>query len=433
MESARSLYKNDIDFAALALQSRDFAKHLKPNGQLDFTDPAAVRQLTTTLLQQDFHLKVDIPEDRLCPPVPNRLNYILWLQDLLDSTAGGLRERYDRDREVVGLDIGTGCIGIYPLLGCATRPRWNFAATDIDSNNIRTSQHNVALNNLESRIRIVHSDPNGPLIPLEKLGCQTLDFTMCNPPFYTSSNELKQSAEQKEREPFSTCTGAEVEMVTSGGEVAFVKRMIDESLQLRDRVQWYTSMLGKLSSINALVEMLIKHGITNFAVTEFEQGSKTKRWAVAWSWGDRRPAMNIARGIPGCPKSLLPFPADYTFTLPPGTSIDTATATINAELSSLPWFWTWDQARSAGTGFAAENVWSRFARRKMKLAGEEAAARLKVIPDQVALGVRLQIRLARGQKPEEKEVKVLVRWAQGTDTVLFESFCGMVKRKLESK
>jgi hypothetical protein len=26
MESARSLYKNDIDFAALALQSRDFAK-----------------------------------------------------------------------------------------------------------------------------------------------------------------------------------------------------------------------------------------------------------------------------------------------------------------------------------------------------------------------------------------------------------------------
>ncbi|OQE87597.1 hypothetical protein PENNAL_c0019G09220 [Penicillium nalgiovense] len=412
MESARSLYKNDIDFAALALQSRDFAKHLKPNGQLDFTDPAAVRQLTTTLLQQDFHLKVEIPEDRLCPPVPNRLNYILWLQDLLDSTTGGLHEGYDRDWEVVGLDMYV--FESEDLQNPLINP------TDIDSNNIRTSQHNLALNNLESRIRIVHSDPNGPLIPLEKLGCQTLDFTMCNPPFYTSSNELKQSAEQKEREPFSTCTGAEVEMVTSGGEVAFVKRMIDESLQLRERVQWYTSMLGKLSSINTLVEMLIKHGITNFAVTEFEQGSKTKRWAVAWSWGDRRPAMNIARGIPGCPKSLLPFPADYTFTLPP-------------ELSSLPWFWTWDQTRSAGMGFAAENVWSRFARRKMKLAGEEDAARLKVIPDQVALGVRLQIRLVRGQKPEEKEVKVLVRWAQGTDTVLFESFCGMVKRKLESK
>lgn len=68
----------------------------------------------------------------------------------------------------------------------------------------------------------------------------------------------------------------------------------------------------------------------------------------------------------------------------------------------------------------------------MKLAGEEGAAKLKVIPAQVALGVRLQIRLVRGQNPDEKEVRVLVRWAQGTDTVLFESFCGMVKRKLES-
>jgi 23S rRNA (adenine1618-N6)-methyltransferase len=80
-------------------------------------------------------------------------------------------------------------------------------------------------------------------------------------------------------------------MVTRGGEVDFVKRMIDKSLQLRDRIQWYTSMLGKLSSVSILVETLIKHGNHNFAVTEFEQGSKTKRWAVAWSWGDRRPTM----------------------------------------------------------------------------------------------------------------------------------------------
>lgn len=141
----------------------------------------------------------------------------------------------------------------------------------------------------------------------------------------------------------------------------------------------------------------------------------------------------MARGIPGCPKHLLPFPADYTFTLPSGTSIDTATATLNAEFGSLPWFWSWDQARSSGTGFAAENVWSRHARRKMKLAGEEGAANLKVIPTQVALGVRVQLRLVRGEKAEDKEVKVLVRWVQGVDSVLFESFCGMVKRKLESK
>jgi 23S rRNA (adenine1618-N6)-methyltransferase len=85
------------------------------------------------------------------------------------------------------------------------------------------------------------------------------------------------------------CTGAEVEMVTEGGEVAFVSRMIEESLQLRDRVHWYTTMLGKLSSVSVIVETLMAAGNNNYAVTEFVQGSKTRRWAVAWSWGNSRP------------------------------------------------------------------------------------------------------------------------------------------------
>lgn len=87
------------------------------------------------------------------------------------------------------------------------------------------------------------------------------------------------------------CTGAEIEMVTAGGEVTFVERMIEESLKLRDKVQWYTSMLGKLSSVSILVERLLEAGNKNWAVTEFVQGSKTKRWAIAWSWNDRRPTM----------------------------------------------------------------------------------------------------------------------------------------------
>ncbi|KAJ5345232.1 hypothetical protein N7452_003236 [Penicillium brevicompactum] len=444
MESARNLYKKDVDFGALALQCRDFAKYLKPNNQLDFTDPAAVRQLTTTVLQQDFHLKVKIPEDRLCPPpcmhvshIQYRLNYILWIQDLIDSTAGGLNDGYDRDREVVGLDIGTGCIGIYPLLGCSTRPGWKFVATDIDPNNIRTAQQNVALNGLESRIRIIDSSSDGPLFPLEKLGHERLDFTMCNPPFYTSRDELVESAKQKKRPPFSACTGAEVEMVTRGGEVDFVRKMIDESLHLRDRIQWYTSMVGKMSSVSVLVETLIKHGNHNFAVTEFDQGAKTKRWAVAWSWGDRRPSTDVARGIPNLPKSLFPFPAEYTFTLPVDVTIDACAGMLNTELISLPWHWRWDEKDSTGTGLAAENVWSRQARRKMKLAAEDDIAKLKEVPDKVALGVRVYLRLVLGDKSkdnsEEKKVQTVIRWTQGTDSVLYESFCGMVKRKLESR
>lgn len=78
-------------------------------------------------------------------------------------------------------------------------------------------------------------------------------------------------------------------MVTPGGEVAFVSRMIDESLILRERIQWYTSMVGKLSSVGEVVERLKTVGVENWAVTEFIQGQKTRRWAVGWSWGNVRP------------------------------------------------------------------------------------------------------------------------------------------------
>jgi 23S rRNA (adenine1618-N6)-methyltransferase len=80
-------------------------------------------------------------------------------------------------------------------------------------------------------------------------------------------------------------------MVTQGGEVAFVSRIISESLQLRDAVQWYSSMFGKASSVTIIIERLMEAGNTNWAVAEFVQGNKTRRWAVAWSWEDLRPSM----------------------------------------------------------------------------------------------------------------------------------------------
>ncbi|KAI9930186.1 hypothetical protein MW887_011998 [Aspergillus wentii] len=428
MKATRNIYKNDVDFTTLALQSPDFAKYVKPNGQLDFTDPNAVRQLTKSLLQRDFNLKVDIPENRLCPPVPNRLNYILWLQDLIDTTGDEYRDDFDPDREVLGLDIGTGCCSIYPLLGSALRPHWNFVATDIDEGNFQSSKKTVSANELESRIQIIKTDPKDDLIPLQsKLGAESLDFTMCNPPFYESRDEMIASATEKERPPFSACTGAEVEMVTAGGEIDFVTRMIEESLRLREQVVWYTSMLGKLSSVSVIVEKLIEHKNHNYAVTEFVQGNKTRRWAVAWSWTDLRPAMNIARGITGFPKHLLPFPSEFTFDIPTA-SIDDISNKVDAELSTLSIQWNWRKNLGTGVGFAMENVWSRQARRKMQLAG--AGHKAEIDDSKAALGFKVQLRQDR---IEEKGVRVLVRWLKGTDSVLFESFCGMLKRKVENR
>jgi 23S rRNA (adenine1618-N6)-methyltransferase len=69
----------------------------------------------------------------------------------------------------------------------------------------------------------------------------------------------------------------------------------------------------------------------------------------------------------------------------------------------------------------------------MKLAGQEGTGNLDAIPPEVALGVRVQLKLHQGKEPESKEVQVVIRWIQGTDSVLFESFCGMAKRKMEGK
>lgn len=134
---------------------------------------------------------------------------------------------------------------------------------------------------------------------------------MCNPPFYESEAEMLSSAAAKQRPPFTACTGSKTEMVTPGGEVAFVSRTIDESLVLRDRVQWYTSMLGKFTSVAALVQKLRDNNVDNYAVTEFVQGSKTRRWGIAWSHDDLRPRMSIARGVKSLPRALLPFPSEY--------------------------------------------------------------------------------------------------------------------------
>lgn len=123
------------------------------------------------------------------------------------------------------------------------------------------------------------------------------------------------SAASKQRPPFTACTGSKNEMVTVGGEIAFITRMIDESVVLRDRVQWYSSMCGKFSSLEILVKKLKEKDIDNYAITEFVQGSKTRRWGIAWSFDDLRPNMSSSRGLSSLAKGRLPFPSEYVVTV----------------------------------------------------------------------------------------------------------------------
>ncbi|KAG6863777.1 hypothetical protein C0991_003266, partial [Blastosporella zonata] len=193
-----------------------------------------------------------------------------------------------------------------------------------------------------------HPTPRPTLIPIQ--------FTMCNPPFYSSASDVLDSEAGKELGAFGACTGAPVEMITPGGEAAFVGGMVRESVSglrgvsmmdagdvgvgvgggeenktgrgKRRRVEgsahptgdhdsekataysssnkihpsmekeitprWYTSMLGKMNSVVEVVDIFRELGITNYAITEFVQG-QTRRWAVGWCVGGWRLSDDVAR------------------------------------------------------------------------------------------------------------------------------------------
>ncbi|KAM0152224.1 hypothetical protein ACHAPG_007759 [Botrytis cinerea] len=428
MSAAANIYREEIDFVALGNEDPDFGKLLKSNGQLDFSDPKSVQQLTKSLLKRDFGLNLTLPEDRLCPPVPNRLNYIVWLQELIDTSSDDYTDSYNPNRQVHGLDIGTGASCIYPLLGCAQRASWRFTGTDIDDRSIAFARTNVQSNGLQTRIQLIQTKPNGPLISLDETGCDSLDFILCNPPFYTSAEDLISSASLKQRPPFTACTGSETEMVCKGGEVSFVSQMIVESLQLRDGVQWYTSMLGKFSSLSKVIEQLKEYKVDNYAVTEFIQGTRTRRWAVAWSFNDRRPSAAVSRGCKSLQKSLLPFPAEQTITVGIHDKAVIA-ARLHDMLSKLITLWSWEPATFVGTGFCEKAVWSRASRRHLnKTNDEKSNVASKILPGDMAFGFKISF----GDPEEESPgTKVVIRWLKGHDSVLFESFCGMIKRKLQ--
>ncbi|KAK5634051.1 hypothetical protein RRF57_009765 [Xylaria bambusicola] len=436
----RNLYSTEPDFCRLGSKYPEFGNLLRNGAHLDFTDPAAVVQLTKTLLKEDFGLEINLPANRLCPPVPNRHSYILWLKDLLDSTSSAYSQQYEPERQVTGLDIGTGASLIYPLLGCAQRPTWNFIATDIDAESLRSARENARINNLEARIRIIDRVTSDTLIP--DLSTGPIDFVMVNPPFYASDTELRELAAKKSRPPHSACTGAPVEMVCDGGEVRFVERLLNESLTLRDRVQWYTAMLGKRSSIEVLIDVLKKNGINNFAVTTFIQGSKTRRWGLAWSFLTRRPSPVVARGCGSfLAKDMLPPVTATTIYKPP--SPDHADLVPSLErilcdtMTSLNFrSWTWNEQRLRGVGFADGNVWSRAHRRRRTREGTDAAQQesagspLDVANCAFGFSISISTQINNTAESGSSSPAVTVCWLQGDDESLFESFSGVIRRRL---
>ncbi|KAG2010506.1 methyltransferase 10 domain-containing protein [Coprinopsis cinerea AmutBmut pab1-1] len=473
----RNPYKAGVDFRALAEHHKSLGVHLRNGSTIDFRDEEAQRELTKAILKCDFGIEIELPEDRLCPPVPNRLNYVLWIQDVMENTSGqGSISEGEKSGggKIRGLDVGTGSSVIYPLLATSLEAEWEMVGTELDPRSYDFAKLNVEKNGLSSRIEIRKGEEERllPFLPDEEF-----DFTMCNPPFYSSYEEIRQLQAEKEELPAQVCTGGELEMVypaskdetqedweREGGEVAFVGRMVVESLKLRERCRWYTSMLGKMSSVPKIVDLLKRHQIWNYVVTEFIQG-RTRRWAVGWSFGQWRVPDDVGRlsHLPPSHPLYKIQPQRTTLTHPMGATSEEhlrrqLTSTLEALAQDDRFIFMPGVKPSTFVVKAAEPVWSRALRRKRKRQveggeDEEVPCKQPRIESQVTSkvqdpGLRASSTTSSAVVGDESWALVCLvdfvdrsdravmdlrfQWVYGQDRGVFEGFASHVGKKVQT-
>lgn len=180
--------------------------------------------------------------------------------------------------------------------------------------------------------------------------------------------------------------------------------------------------------------------------------TKPTQIPITDDWPHFQTSQSLSRGIPSLPKHLLPFPATFSFPLLAATLASAATH-LNALLIGLDIRWQYSTPLATGLGFASTNVWSRSARRHRSRASRNAGQsddnRGDVTDhhddddDEPALGFKISVREVRSQEHDaaihlsqdqgnnnKNGVDIIVRWVLGNESVLFESFCGMLRREM---
>lgn len=267
-------HQGSYDFKKLISACPDLAKFVSVNRYgtetIDFSNPHAVKALNKALLLLFYHIKWEIPDGYLCPPIPGRADYIHHLVDLVDGKKG-----------VRVLDIGTGANCIYPLIGHKSYG-WTFVGTDIDPKAISIAEKNIKANGLEKSIEL-RLQTNSKYIfegVVEK--DESFDITMCNPPFHTSASEARAGTIRKNKNLKTSGLnfgGNSNELWCEGGEVAFITQMIKESVNVDSK--WFTTLVSKEDNLPKIYKVLEKHKPAQVKTLEMGHGNKKSR-IITW-------------------------------------------------------------------------------------------------------------------------------------------------------
>ena len=297
----RNPHRGRYDFDALCKACPDLHGFLKSNPEgdnsIDFSDPQAVLCLNKALLAHFYQVNLwQIPPGYLCPAVPGRADYVHYAADLLMENG-----QIPRGKRVKVLDIGTGANCIYPIIGSQSYG-WRFVATDIDSVSVNVASSIAQSNPVLKQLVQPVLQPNPESIFAGVIGPHDrFELTLCNPPFHDSLeqalqsnarkvNNLNKGTGKKKRGQKAAAPklalnfgGQKNELWCEGGEIAFLTKMTDESIDYGHQVNWFTSLVSKTENVAPLKKRLRGLGAKQIEVVSMSQGQKISRM-LAWQF-----------------------------------------------------------------------------------------------------------------------------------------------------
>jgi 23S rRNA (adenine1618-N6)-methyltransferase len=255
---------------------------------INFSLPKAVKLLNQALLLHFYNIKNwDIPEANLCPPIPGRADYIHYIADLIAEQ----QPEIPTGTSVSGLDIGTGANLVYPLLAHRSYG-WKMMGTDINQDSLENARRILDQNpDLLSVISIKQQPDSNHIFKNIIESGDRFAFSMCNPPFHDSEESAlkgnlrkkKNINKSKSKKPLLNFGGQQSELWCEGGELAFISKMIEESVQYSSQVLWFTCLVSKKDNLYKLNTLLKKVKALEIKTIDMAQGHKISRM-LTWTF-----------------------------------------------------------------------------------------------------------------------------------------------------
>lgn len=276
---SKNRFNRRYDFGKLVQVVPELKSHLINLGadqvSIDFGNPQAVFLLNKALLESEYPIRDwRILAGSLCPSIPSRLNYILYLSDHMTAS----------DRPVRALDIGTGSNLVYPLLGHFEK-NWHFVGSEVHHPSIQHARHLLNRNKrLKKYIELRKQEQTEHILQGIIQPGEYFDVVLCNPPFYKSAEDYRATLQKKNQKlhgrnqsDASNFQGLGNELWYPGGEKKFIRQMIYESLSLKDQIGLCSVLISNKDHIKPLRAILEHQGVNSISVIPMLQGNKASR------------------------------------------------------------------------------------------------------------------------------------------------------------